>query len=223
MVFDTVGANLFVAGDRSRGFGASVPAGETQRCGACGFVCRTLGDESSAVDSCRLFSTGSKVGGGSQTWQAVRTDSSKDCLGCRGSSWVVMGHRPVRSGVGAAEKRTEAAKGKAGSSCSSKGSTAGSKARHSGVCQRRCNGSGGDAEVLGTQTTLDGTVWQFQDVPWCGAQYDGADGMASWQQSGQAIQLAEGRETCSDNTAHRQEGNPVYGATEDIEVAFVQR
>ena len=47
--------------------------------------------------------------------------------------------------------------------------------------------------------------------------------MAGWQQSGQAIQLAEGRETCSDNAAHRQEGNPVYGATEDIEIAFVQR
>ena len=47
--------------------------------------------------------------------------------------------------------------------------------------------------------------------------------MASWQQYGQAIQLAEGVEICSDDVAHRQEGNPVSVATEDIEIAFVQR
>ena len=47
--------------------------------------------------------------------------------------------------------------------------------------------------------------------------------MASWKQSGQAIQLAEGVEICSDDAAHRQEGNPVSGAMEDIEIACVQR
>ena len=47
--------------------------------------------------------------------------------------------------------------------------------------------------------------------------------MAGWQQSGQAIQLAEGMEICSDDVAHRQEGNPVSVATEDIEIEWAQR